>query len=519
MACQPGERAFFQDQFFLANGSSFAYEHLPQAIDGGLIEGATPECTTASELLLYQRAQEDLLAECAAEVEKKLQASDVHCSLGLIKNCRDAAGHIYGAQENYQLPIARGFRLFMLRFCLGLYLPVFALGFVSYWILFAAMLLPAGLLLAAFDSLRARKRKEEDSAQVRLLSLLGRLEYTIALPFFSLLLLPQALLYRFLAFHPVRRALLPFLISRPLLSGAGTLLDSSEFRLSEKGVAIRWLYRYTIAPGDRPVYDSGNLLKQSMLAMMGLLRLETGHLCSLFSAEQRMQLGLSDSNRADYAEWLKIATTRLVIDMALAGALPDVPVIKRPIQALHNLTGPDTVLRTGQGEQTVLSLQRFYLEAAEEFLQKKKAVDWEEHETVRLWRETLDSLAADRSRMLGRLDWVSKEYLLATAGAGASFPVLRKIDIGYHELERGYYDELRRAGVALLRFSSAEVHRARLEPPDNERARLRSSFIKAAAFSGERLTVSWDKISSPRGVVSLDHFRREKKKTADPDAG
>jgi len=480
-------------------------------MDGGLVEGATPECLTASELLLYQRAQEDLLSECLAEVEAGLSFSGRICSLGLIKNCRDAGGHIYGAQENYLVPIASGFRLWLLRFLLGLYLPFFALGFLAYWILFAVLLLPAGLFLAACDALRS-------SAQTNLLALLGRLEYVIALPFFSFFLFPQAILYRLFAFHPVRRPLLPFLISRPLISGAGTLLDDGEFRLSEKGVAIRWQHRYTIAPADRPIFDCGNLLKQSMLAMMGLFRLETDHLRSLFAQEQRLQLGLADSNRADYAEWLKIATTRLVLEMALDGFLQRVPKIKSPVRAVQALAGPETIFRTGQGKMTALAVQRYYLEKAEEYLKRKKTVSWEEHETVRLWRESLDALATDSGRMLGRLDWVSKQYLIATAGAGAAFAVRRKIDIGYHELERGYYDELRRAGVAVSRFTEAEIKQARLEPPDNDRAQLRSSFIRAAAFSGERLTVSWNKISTPRGAVSLDAYRREKKKPPGSDA-
>src|SRR5262249_61061252 len=70
-------------------------------------------------------------------------------------------------------------------------------------------------------------------------------------------------------------------------------------------------------------------------------------------------------------------------------------------------------------------------------------------EVLRLWEETLNALGRDPSRLVGRLDWVTKRYLLDAAGPGASSDERRKLDLRYHELSpEGYYLRLEAAGVA-----------------------------------------------------------------------
>ena len=45
-----------------------------------------------------------------------------------------------------------------------------------------------------------------------------------------------------------------FLLSRSILSGAGTLKSDSRFVLSEKGTGMKRLTRFSIVPGDRAVF-------------------------------------------------------------------------------------------------------------------------------------------------------------------------------------------------------------------------------------------------------------------------
>ncbi len=67
----------------------------------GLIEGATPECRGPLQVVRYQRAQDQLLSQCA-------RLAEVDGEFSLVKNDRDAAGNVYGAQENYEADSRHG---------------------------------------------------------------------------------------------------------------------------------------------------------------------------------------------------------------------------------------------------------------------------------------------------------------------------------------------------------------------------------------------------------------------------
>ncbi|MEM9494168.1 MAG: proteasome accessory factor PafA2 family protein, partial [Myxococcota bacterium] len=109
---QTGRGSSGLEPIFLENGGAISYEFTPSDIAQGLVEGATPECRGPGELVLYQQAQERLLERAArkAVVDHRWPGE-----LALIKNCRDAYGQIYGAQENYQLPVASGLWLTLYR--------------------------------------------------------------------------------------------------------------------------------------------------------------------------------------------------------------------------------------------------------------------------------------------------------------------------------------------------------------------------------------------------------------------
>src|SRR5207253_416696 len=97
-----------RDQLFLENGGAMYYEFFPHAQQGGLLEASTPECRGPSQALLYQRAQESLLLRALPLAQARLRGLGHDGELGLLKNGRDGEDHVYGAQENYEVEIARG---------------------------------------------------------------------------------------------------------------------------------------------------------------------------------------------------------------------------------------------------------------------------------------------------------------------------------------------------------------------------------------------------------------------------
>lgn len=518
-----------REQRFLENGGAIAYEFLPSAPDGGLVEGATPECCGPVECLLYQRAQDDLLA-AALPVAEELLGSEGHPgSLGLLKNCRDAEGHIYGAQENYEVELARGPRLWLWRAGLAALIPVIAMCALASWIsiaLFLALWLSA-LAAIGVATLLSRRVRQRDLLSTILMSggsrrferVLGRIEYVLhGHILWAPVLWPFLALFRIAAFRDVRRHALAFLLTRPILTGAGTLADDGSFVLSEKAPAIRRMARLWVGQHDRVVFDGGNLCKP----LLRMTYLDLRRFLHLFRRRQRMQLGLSDGNMAQVSEYLKLGTTALVLDMAEAGALRGLPRLRHPLRALRAITAdPGLQARVdviGGAPMRALDIQRAYLERARAFVERAAVTSLDAVDVVRSWRRTLDALEAlaahgevRRSRLVGQLDWVTKKYLLDTAGHGAGAAARKKLDLKYHELGRGYFARLEAEELAPRIWSADDIARARHEPPTSATARARSRVIRNLGRRETAVKVSWDRIriGNPIGgtVIQLDAYR------------
>ena len=487
-------------QIFTENGGAFHYEYLPYCAEGGLIEGATPECRGPAQLLLYQKAQEKLLSRAVSDAERTLRSSGFPGKLGLLKNCRDAEDHIYGAQESFQVTIAAGFPLALYRLALAGLIPLLAITVVAGWAVFlalAVLVLGAALLSTVAMAVPPfRKRsyfvrlvlREDRSLENGLGRFLYALSYLVTLPFIA----SFSLLLRLLAFRRVRRLATAFLVSRPAISGAGSVAAGGEFVLSEKAPAIRRLLRFSISPNDRSIFDVGNLMKPALAAA----HFHLAPLLALFRPEQRLQLGLADSSMLQEVEFLKAGATALVLEMVEAGALDDAPRLRRPIQALHALISDpnlETEVATDRGPMTALQIQRFYLERARTFVRDTKATSMEALQVTELWREVLGALERrEIPSLVGRLDWVTKRYLLETCGDPRDQALLKTIDLRYHELAEGYAARLERSGFARRLVQETEIERATRHPPEGTPAFTRGRFIRAREPSLSPVRISWE---------------------------
>ena len=507
VATRPGRGMRQKQELFTQNGGAFSYEHLPHCTTGGLIEGATPECRSPSQLLLYQKAQDLLLTECMAEVEKVAFGS-LDGELGLLKNCRDAEGHRYGAQENYEVDIGRGPWLAIYRLGMTMLLPWVFLWTAFAWlvqVVLVILLVPFFLVLMLMHSLvpplqRWRWLSAVAEGGSEFEDSLGHmalwLSYGLSFP----VMLPHLLLLRLCAFRDVRRHALAFLITRPILTGAGTVESGGRFGLSEKGPAIRRVMRWTIAPADRCVLDPGNLLKRLLIGM----DFRRVSIPPLFHRRQRLQLGLSDSNMAQTAELLKVGTTSLVLDMMEDGFLAEAPRLARPIDALHRLVQDPSLSETfrvrrrgqrGSVSMSALEIQRDYQRRAEAYLKEADAPSMEAFQVVRLWGEILDRLErGERESLVGKLDWITKRALLEECAPTGSESVLKTLDLRYHELGNGYLARLEREDLAPVLVTEGEARRAMLEPPDQSPARLRGRWIRDHQGMPMTAAISWDSV-------------------------
>jgi Pup amidohydrolase len=483
-------------EHFLANGGVLSYEAQPYALDDGLVETATPECRGPSEAVLYQRAQEALLVRALPAAQDHLASLGHRGRLSLLKNCRDGAGHTYGAQENYEALLARGGWLLAWRVGLVALVPLVAVSVLATWAL-VVVLLPiaiAGMLiygvLGAIPGLRwIRRVLAVDGHFVRALHYpVHWIERAVWEP----AVIPFLLLYRACAFRRLRRGLLPFLISRPIITGAGTLIGD-RLALSEKGVAVRRQCRWSLGRGVS-VFEGGNLVK----AFAAPSRLDFTRYASLFRDRQRFQLGFSDSNMAQTAEYLKVALTCLVIDLIEAGAV-EPPRVRRPLRQLRRIVDGD--------HATALALQRAYLEAARAHLAASPATSLELTEVVARWGIVLDAIEQSPEMLVGQIDWITKRSLLV---AGETRTQRKKIDLKYHQLATGYFAWLERKQLAPILVTADEARRACDEPPATTPARERARLIRNLPYSVD-VRVGWSHVqvgTRIRGrVIRLDDHR------------
>lgn len=485
---------------------------LPHAVQGGLIEVATPECRSPAELVLYQRAQERLMVQALPGARLALAAEGFRGELSLLKNCRDAFNNIYGPQENYEAEVANGVWLWALRIGVTSLLPVAAATALVY--------LPLGLVLVILMfvvaiSVGLAEAIAEGADRVpsqwvnKTLSGFGLVWLWVETIVTAPLVTPALLLLRWVAFRPQRRGILAHLVSRPIFIGGGTLIDG-RFELDEKAPAMVRTSRLTVLPGDHAVFEVGNLVKLLFSPMM----LKPSAVLKLYGRRQRFQLGLSSSNMAQHAEYLKVGTTGLVITMAEAGQLEDAPQLRDPIGGLKTLCGDDSLtatVRTDQGELTALEIQRWYQRRAEAYV-SGPATSIEARDVVRQWGETLDALASDPESLVGRVDWVTKRTLLRAGRAdGLSEAALKKIDLRYHELGTGYFAALEDQGLARQILDPAEIETAIRRPPQDTPAAQRASLLRRLRDADQPVHVAWDHVrvgGRLRGkVIRLDDHR------------
>jgi proteasome accessory factor A len=482
-------------QIFLQNGGGFHYEYRLRHFSDGLIEGATPECRGPAQLLLYQKAQEALLRKVIPAAESSLGAQGFPGKLGLLKNCRDAEGHVYGAQESFQVNVADGLSLVAYRIGLAALLPGLAATIVAGWLLVLAVLpmLALGVVIAVLAALPPFRRRGwierlMDFEEHALKNALGRVKDLSTWPFFAAL---WGLLELF-AFRRIRRTAMGFFVSRAIFSGAGTVDADGRFSLSEKGAAINRLLRVSMNPRERPIFDTGNLMRPAFAAS----HFHLGPVGSLFRRKQRLQLGLADSIMLEEAEFLKMGATALVIDMAEAGFIEDAPRLRDPIAALHTLVADPTLearVDTSAGERTALELQRYYLDKATAFVKGSKATSLEAAEVVDLWEQVLTALEQRQmSKLVGRIDWVTKRYLLEACGDQDDAAMLKTIDLRYHELGEGYAERLSRTGNVHRLVAPVEIERAIEEPPEGTPAYTRGRFIRSRDPDLTPVRISWD---------------------------
>ena len=209
---------------------------------------------------------------------------------------------------------------------------------------------------------------------------------------------------------------------------------------------------------------------------------------------------VGDANMSEYATALKIGTTALVIDLIEERLIPKDWEIKKPVEALKEISRDQTyqwlVELNGGKTISAIDLQRQYLALAQKHLHGR---DYDTNWVLVEWESILNELEREPDNLVDKLDWVAKKWLMETLIETEKLtwddPWLQSVDLEYHNIdtESGLYYELQRSGMTRRVVTDEQIHNAIQNPPPNTRAYFRGKSLEK--FRPYVKSVQWDSIT------------------------
>jgi proteasome accessory factor A len=306
-------------------------------------------------------------------------------------------------------------------------------------------------------------------------------------------------------FSRLADVLIPFLVTRQIICGAGKVLQTPRgavYCVSQRAEHI-WEGVSSATTRSRPIINT---------------RDEPHADAERF---RRLHVIVGDSNMSETTALLKIGTTDLVLRMIEAGVVMRDLTLENPIRGIrevsHDMTGRRRVKLANGREASALEIQREYHAKARDFVTRRGSEPVTER-VLELWDRTLSAVeTGDLSLVSREIDWVIKYQLIERYRAKHDLPLssprVAQIDLAYHDVNRnrGLYYLLERRGAVQRATRDIAIFEAKSVPPQTTRARLRGEFIKRAQERRRDFTVDWVHLKlndqAQRTVLCKDPFR------------
>ena len=312
-------------------------------------------------------------------------------------------------------------------------------------------------------------------------------------------------------FSRLADALLPFLITRQLLVGAGKVLQTPRgavYCLSQRAEHV-WEGVSSATTRSRPIINTR----------------DEPHADA--ERYRRLHVIVGDSNMSETTTMLKVASTDLVLRMLEAGYRMRDLSLENPIRSIreisHDLTGKRALRLANGRELSALQIQTEYFERVRDFAERRGLLESSEGVHARaldMWQRLLIAVETqDFDSVATEIDWVIKQRMLdrymAKHDLTLSSPRVAQLDLAYHDITRGrgLFSLLERAGMADRITSELEVFEAKSVPPQTTRAKLRGDFIRRAQEKRRDYTVDWVHLKlndqAQRTVLCKDPFKAQ----------
>lgn len=232
---------------------------------------------------------------------------------------------------------------------------------------------------------------------------------------------------------------------------------------------------------------------------------------------RRIHLLLGDSNMAEVATALKMGTTGLVLQLIEEGHAPRGLEMHEPVEVLQEISQDQErrwLVTLASGKTiSAIDIQERFLDAAQEHCKgQDEETDW----VLEQWEAVLTDLCGDYTKLVGRVDWATKLWLLEIFREAEKVawddPILKSLDLEYHNLhpDKGLYFGLLDEGRAPRLTTDKAVELAQEHPPRNTRAFGRGELIRhllACGPPGEPEKPRPEEPFSPAYVINWSVFQ------------
>jgi proteasome accessory factor A len=299
------------------------------------------------------------------------------------------------------------------------------------------------------------------------------------------------------------RSLIPFLVTRQIFAGAGKIggeVDESRetrYQISQRADFLEKLFGV-----------------ETMYARPIINTREEHHADSAHF--RRLHLILGDANMCEFAAFLKIGTTQIVLQMMEDDFLTGHLALADPLGAMKRISADFAAsVDLADGRRlTAMEIQRAFLDLAVDYLDKGSGSGVPEAEFIlEQWAYALDGLedlklsddlmlVDDPLELARRLDWVLKLWLITRFRQGKDRTWdpqgLRVLDLQYHNIlpREGIFRRLQSQGLTERFLSDSDIALFVNEPPSDTRAYFRGKCVEK--FAKEVYLVNWE-------VVGFDH--------------
>ncbi len=309
-------------------------------------------------------------------------------------------------------------------------------------------------------------------------------------------------------FTKIADAMLPFLVSRQLITGAGKVQQTPRgavYCMSQRADHI-WEGVSSATTRSRPIINTR----------------DEPHADA--ERYRRLHVIVGDSNMSETTTMLKVGSADLILRMLEAGTVMRDMTLENPIRAIreisHDPTGRRTVRLANGRELSALEIQSEYFEKARDFADRHGLASDPRSVPARvldLWERVLKAVDTEDLDAIGtEIDWVIKLKLLQRYmdrhGMSLKDHRIAQLDLTYHDIsrERGLFYLLEKRGMAERITHEPEVFEAMNVPPATTRAKLRGEFIRRAQERRRDYTVDWVHLKlndqAQRTVLCKDPF-------------